>query len=57
MVGEGYLVCDLTDCSVSRVLAHYTEVSLLLEDRPDFPEELQGAKKGVLYLTQYKVRA
>ncbi|XP_048350731.1 WW domain-binding protein 2-like [Sphaerodactylus townsendi] len=41
--------------SEERVLTHYSEVSLLLEDRPDFPEELQGAKKGMLYLTQYKM--
>ncbi|XP_066496927.1 WW domain-binding protein 2-like [Tiliqua scincoides] len=38
-----------------RVLAHYSEVSLLLEDRPDLPEELQGVKRGMLYLTQYKM--
>ncbi|KAJ6657578.1 hypothetical protein lerEdw1_002293, partial [Lerista edwardsae] len=37
------------------VLAHYSEVSLLLEDRPDLPEELQGTKRGMLYLTQYKM--
>ncbi|XP_060116465.1 WW domain-binding protein 2-like [Heteronotia binoei] len=41
--------------SEERVLAHFSKVSLLLEDRPDFPEELRGAKKGVLYLTQYKI--
>ncbi|XP_054851291.1 WW domain-binding protein 2-like [Eublepharis macularius] len=41
--------------SEERVLAHYSEVSLMLEDRPDFPEELRGAKKGMLYLTQYKM--
>nr|XP_056722501.1 WW domain-binding protein 2-like [Euleptes europaea] len=41
--------------SEERVVTHYSEVSLLLEDRPDFPEELRGAKKGILYLTQYKM--
>ncbi|XP_077172842.1 uncharacterized protein LOC143827277 [Paroedura picta] len=41
--------------SEERVVAHFSEVSLLLEDRPDFPEELRGAKKGMLYLTQYKM--
>ncbi|XP_053132085.1 WW domain-binding protein 2-like [Hemicordylus capensis] len=41
--------------SEERVLAHYSEVSLLLEERPDFPDELRGAKKGMLYLTQYKM--
>ncbi|KAL8175199.1 UNVERIFIED_CONTAM: hypothetical protein K2H54_016117 [Gekko kuhli] len=41
--------------SEERVLAHFSKVSLLLEDRPDFPEELRGAKKGVLYITQYKM--
>ncbi|XP_053221894.1 WW domain-binding protein 2-like [Podarcis raffonei] len=41
--------------SEERVLAHYSEVSLLLEGRSDFPEELKGTKKGMLYLTQYKM--
>ncbi|KAF7242923.1 WW domain-binding protein 2 [Varanus komodoensis] len=41
--------------SEERVLAHYGKVSLLLEGQTDFPEELQGTKKGMLYLTQYKI--
>ncbi|XP_061455571.1 WW domain-binding protein 2-like [Rhineura floridana] len=41
--------------SEERVLAHYSEVSLSLEGQPDFPEELKGTKKGMLYLTQYKM--
>ncbi|ETE71481.1 hypothetical protein L345_02699, partial [Ophiophagus hannah] len=41
--------------SEERVLAHYSEVVLFLEGEPDIPEELQGAKKGMLYLTQYKI--
>lgn len=41
---------------VSRVLAHFSNVLLVLDEMPNFPEELQGEKKGVLYLTQYKVR-
>ncbi|KAM3826682.1 uncharacterized protein M6D78_014877 isoform 3-T5 [Vipera latastei] len=41
--------------SEERVLAHYSEVVLFLEGEPDIPEELRGAKKGMLYLTQYKI--
>lgn len=52
----GNLIHSPTNCFCFRVLAHYSEVSLLLEGRSDFPEELKGTKKGMLYLTQYKVR-
>nr|XP_025043983.1 WW domain-binding protein 2 isoform X3 [Pelodiscus sinensis] len=38
-----------------RVLAHFSNVQLVLDEMPNFPEELQGAKKGILYLTQYKM--
>ncbi|XP_062999534.1 WW domain-binding protein 2-like [Elgaria multicarinata webbii] len=44
-----------TVLSQAWVLAHYGQVSLLLEGRTDFPEELRGTKKGMLYLTQYKM--
>ncbi|KAG6924122.1 WW domain-binding protein 2-like, partial [Chelydra serpentina] len=45
---------NISGCFVSRVLAHFSNVLLVLDEMPNFPEELQGAKKGILYLTQYK---
>ncbi|XP_044836277.1 WW domain-binding protein 2-like isoform X2 [Mauremys mutica] len=41
--------------SEERVLAHFSNILLVLDEMPNFPEELQGAKKGILYLTQYKM--
>ncbi|XP_078519118.1 uncharacterized protein LOC144784299 isoform X2 [Lissotriton helveticus] len=44
-----------------RVLGHFCNVQLTLEEQPattqeaTLPEELQGPKKGMLYLTQYKM--
>nr|XP_013817112.1 PREDICTED: WW domain-binding protein 2-like [Apteryx mantelli mantelli] len=37
------------------VLAHFSNVLLVLEGATDFPEELRGARRGLLYLTQYKI--
>ncbi|XP_070811051.1 WW domain-binding protein 2-like isoform X1 [Pituophis catenifer annectens] len=50
-----WLLSPLNEKERIRVLAHYSEVVLFVEGEPDIPEELQGAKKGMLYLTQYKI--
>ncbi|XP_013817112.2 WW domain-binding protein 2-like isoform X1 [Apteryx mantelli] len=41
--------------ALERVLAHFSNVLLVLEGATDFPEELRGARRGLLYLTQYKI--
>ncbi|KAM6424448.1 uncharacterized protein PHA67_004991 isoform 3-T4 [Liasis olivaceus] len=53
--GESFICIGLHLPQLAGVLAHYSEVVLFLEGQPDFPEELRGAKKGMLYLTQYKI--
>ncbi|XP_074821935.1 uncharacterized protein LOC141995058 [Natator depressus] len=50
-----YQFSRTTNNSKERVLAHFSNILLVLDERPNFPEELQGAKKGILYLTQYKM--
>ncbi|KYO32478.1 WW domain-binding protein 2 isoform X1 [Alligator mississippiensis] len=50
-----YQFSRTTNSSEERVLAHFSNVLLVLDEMPNFPEELQGEKKGVLYLTQYKI--
>ncbi|XP_039346349.1 WW domain-binding protein 2-like isoform X3 [Mauremys reevesii] len=50
-----YQFSRTTNNSEERVLAHFSNILLVLDEMPNFPEELQGAKKGILYLTQYKM--
>ncbi|XP_006015629.1 WW domain-binding protein 2-like isoform X2 [Alligator sinensis] len=50
-----YQFSRTTNSSEERVLAHFSNVLLVLDEMPNFPEELQGEKKGMLYLTQYKI--